>query len=789
MATPITERLDGGVVTARDATQLAAGQLQQAIGAWYKPSDNRLWKQRGRSAFADTGSAAVVKGVKVIQFDDDTAKVVALSGTVLYSATAGDTGTFASIKTGLASAATHLSLAHNNNRWYGCTDADADRPFVIEASGTVYDMGMQPQVIAPTTAAGTGTGSIIRPAAPTGDMVSGALSMDTNLNTFGTLSAGAAATKTATWTTGAWTGAAATRQLVVKWAVQALPIFDSDVPPSGRPGDAGGSLDMGANVTVKFEMDSTPGAYATILNQTLASFVSPQTFVKDLGSIDPDNCSFRATLTYNSGQTTVALRIYDVRLQQGSATATFSTTTGFYYAIREIDQTRPGRGSPIKAASILTTLTTQNQVTITRPAIVNSTTTHWEVYRTSDGGVAPIDLGLIATVPIADSTFIDDFSAFPASTSPPYKYPMMRITVDEGVLFVDRDQPPPQLDRIFGFKHSLVGVRGRSLYYAISGLPESWPEVYQIGHFDYEENETLLTGADLGEMAIIGSDAGLLRLQELPRVAIGNFAYSKPEPIAGAPGVVGPYAMTKFSIGGEPRVAWISQDGICVSNGFSWQRISDTWDWSGFEGLNKSGWVLHYDSQRFVLVVAYATTGTTNNRHALAHVHPSLAREGQPIWTLAHYSGIYDLASSNVAGTRRLYSAHASNGIVYLEDNGTTDASQSYSSTTLPLIVQTRRLHGESREWAALKAWLRHSDFGASQSLTVAWTTSRDEGSSQTRTQTVSLVGAERTLFDVARSGEWHEITLTHTGAATGALVALDIEPRSGSGTGLVAAT
>src|SRR3989304_7232168 len=111
MAEPIAENLTGGVVTSRDPTHLSPGELQRAIGCWYRPGDlRRIHKQRGRSTFGDTGSAAKVKGIKLLQFDSGTDRLVALSGTILYGAPSPAlTGAFTSLKTGLDSTAARLS--------------------------------------------------------------------------------------------------------------------------------------------------------------------------------------------------------------------------------------------------------------------------------------------------------------------------------------------------------------------------------------------------------------------------------------------------------------------------------------------------------------------------------------------------------------------------------------------------------------------------------------------------------------------------------------------------------
>jgi hypothetical protein len=359
---------------------------------------------------------------------------------------------------------------------------------------------------------------------------------------------------------------------------------------------------------------------------------------------------------------------------------------------------------------------------------------------------------------------------------------MLRITVDGVPFDMERDQPPPNLDRVMGYQNSLIGLKGRRLLYAIPGLPGSWPEIYGVNSFNLEEHDTLYSGIDMGELFILGAKGGILRIQSLPRVSVSNFAFGAPEQIPGAPGVVGPYAMAKVALQGKPMAAYISHYGVYLTDGYSVQRISDEWDWSAYSGIDKSGWVLHWDWERFVLILGYATTGTTNNRYALFHMHPDHRKaNGQPKAVWDQYGSYNDLASGQVGNTRRLYSAHSSNGIVYTEDYGSTDASESYDDdATWPFILKTRRMYGDETEWAALAVFLRHSDFGDGQTCSVAWTVGRDQGdgSSHTKTKTVSLEGTKTTQFDVAVSGDWHEATFTHTGSAGGSFDSLQIEAR-----------
>ena len=157
----IAEPLDQGVVDNRDPADLNRGEMQTAQGCFYKSGDSRLWKINGRTEFGDTGSSAKVKGVYLAGFDSASDLLLALSGTTLYKATAGATGTWSSLATGLDSDTARLDGAHYNDKHYICTAKDRNR--VVISDGTSYEHGMetprQAPVGTPRAAGGTASGS------------------------------------------------------------------------------------------------------------------------------------------------------------------------------------------------------------------------------------------------------------------------------------------------------------------------------------------------------------------------------------------------------------------------------------------------------------------------------------------------------------------------------------------------------------------------------------------------------------------------------------------------------
>jgi hypothetical protein len=335
----------------------------------------------------------------------------------------------------------------------------------------------------------------------------------------------------------------------------------------------------------------------------------------------------------------------------------------------------------------------------------------------------------------------------------------------------------------------------RQISYSIPGLPESWPEVYNISALPLPEHDELRDLVDVGGTLLVGAQNVMIRLEDLPRVVQGGLDASAAEPIAGAPGLASRYGMTTLSTQGESRAAWISHHGIYMTNTQVYDRISDDLLWnSGFtdaagtaiaalETQDKSNWVLYWDDKYQVLIFAFSSTdGGTNDRFYLAHMaREHLKSNGQPKWTGPHRGEINSIAGGNVGNQRRLYIGDPADGKVFLEDRSTaSDASnQEDASGTITTTITGPRVYGDS-EYSVLDAFLRHTDFGSGQTCSVAVTTGRDNpATSQTRTQSsVSLASQLETQFDVSRGGHYSEAKITHTGTGLGAWTMLRMNTR-----------
>lgn len=780
-------KFNNGLNTSRDRSDLDDGELVTATGIEYMPGDPvRAWKVKGRSAFSDTSSAAKIKGVALALFDSGgTDRLLALSGTTVYSATPGSTGTFSSLITGLDSSTSTLSAAHWNDRWYLADGVDKNR--VVESDGTVRTMGMVSPQTAPIATAQT-TQPELRPTASGSTFTNPELAYDTSLDradyldsyASGTLSA--AGTTTETYTTFSGTTTTSSHKLYVKWGLAAAQIRDNVVDgPDRSTSDAG--FDVSVTITWSENGGTTfPNTLATYSNLTSAQAATTEfASVTDALTLETD-VQVKCSMTYNSGTTTATLRIYDIRVSAGGSTVqSASANGGHFYAISEYDASR-GLESPVGAQSNTVTLdgSTHTSVGVTLPAAAqNSTTTHFRVYRTVDGGAA-YQLGLIGSAAAgeASNSFIDTFDTWTADQQAIPLRRMLTVTEAEATTRYDLDNEPPAFAHLNVFQGSLVGLRSdqpRNMRYTPPGIPESWPEIYVFDKFPLEERDQLIATVTVGDVLLVAAQGAMIRGTALPLV--DNNLYRSPEfvKLSGHPGCVGRYAITAYSVAGESRAAWVSRYGIYITNGVQSHRITDDLDWASTVSVaNLSTSVLHWDKDRLVLIFAYDSDGGgTNDRYLLIHMDPVHRKpNGQPKITGPHYGSINCMASGEVSGVQRIYSGHVSDGIVYLENNGNTDASNAYdSSGTVPLSIKTGRRYGPDRRDLAFKdASYRHTDWGSGQTATISFTVGRDTSNNETLSKTLALSSQKGEQVWIGRSGEFFEIQIDHTGSARGAI-------------------
>lgn len=789
--------LNQGEVSSRDSSALNDGELKKTVGCQYLPGDtDRIWKVQGRTLFGATGASTKIRGMALCKFDSGGQdKLIALTGSSIFAATPGATGTFSSLTGGRSQVSSHLSAAHYLDRWYLTTGADHNS--VLESDGTFRNMGMVAPQQAPIVAAAATSATASRPTTLSGSntgISDEGNAYDSDEETFATVTLQAEATKIGTFS--GWSSSTASnRRMIVKWflAERQFTIPDRDF------GDRPGVSDAGFRVNIKFEKSEDAGdTWSTFMNVSLrAGMTQLQQITVSIDgggtSVNSQNVRFRYTYEYQRGTSVGTLRIYDIKILDGSEASPVDASA-LIYAVCEFDETRGIRSplSPLSKSVALVSLSGHNQVNITLPTQQNSNSTHWILYRTPDGGVAPQQLGEVAVFDIDETTAIDDFSLFPTTEQPLPVAALKMIFSDDSAdpdaeLVFDRDRPPPLLEHITAFAGRLVGFSGRSMYYSEPGLPESWPSINVVSSFPMPERDELVAGIQIGDQLLVGATELMFVLDTLPDIIGNRLVATPPRQLSGQPGLTSPKAITPFSISGEPRAAWVSRFGIHQTNGSLSEWLTKDIDWnSKVDASTLSDAVLMWDRSRQCLVFAYDTP-SGSRRWALIHMSPEHRKQnGMPKITWDHYGEIGAMVAGEVDGVYRVYSGHNSNGNVYLEDSGNTDASNAYDSGgNIPMEVDLGDKYAQWSEFGVNKGNIRHGDAGSGQSVALTVTMKRDSsGNAQSVTKTVSMAGDKGTEFLVSRAGERLSLSLVHTGQSRLSLrdVRLDVEPMGAAG-------
>jgi hypothetical protein len=809
-------RFDGGLNTADDRSELQGGQLQQATGIWYPEGVGAfVEKIGGRALFANvlyTTSAPVYQGLYLAQFDTVTDYLINLQnysdGKVAYAVSLPgsaypQTQALGVLPHGLSTFGTTLSGAHMNDNHFLCTGYDFNRVFYSDVTAGI--MGMLepagfPSAPVPANVAGATGRPTATNAASTFSNLTLAYDTDVATYSYGTVrvretSDGSDPSTKTIWLKTFGASAAANRRIYTTFrVVSGGDKVTDDSSGIGKGGKGRGGWKV--HVVVTLSQDSGSTFPTTLLDEYYdkdfsdALTVSSATLTGNSSAVE-----LKIVATATSGRSPVTVRSYDTVIKTGGDIAAFTPTTGFYYAYTEYDATHNKESVPSASYGPVTT-SPMTQVTVTLPTTPeNSSATHWRIYRTTDGGTNPQGLGLIATSPVSVTTYVDTFTTLPSTAASPLVR-MLSVTKGDGTLRFPADYPPPAFMHISAWRGFLIGIppQSRALHYSMQGQPESWPQVYVITKFPLAEHDTLVATKGCGDTLIIAATGAILATEQLPEVVDGIFNAGDIRRIGTVPGCVSSLAIAALSIHGESRVAWVAVDGIWLTNGVTATKITTNLDWNNTVTVaNLSTSVLFYDRKRRVLIFSYDSSNAgNNNRFLFIHMADGhVGQDGKPDITGPHYGRIGSMAQGESYGTDYLFSTDPTTGKIYIENIGTTDAQQSYSSTQVPLIIKSPRIYNEDKAyWDVTVANLQHTDFGGSETAAVAWTTGTDEnGNTQTVNKTPTLVGHKGTDFLVDRAGEWHEFTITHTGSANGQIGMVKIQAEDGDTAGRVGLT
>lgn len=257
-----------------------------------------------------------------------------------------------------------------------------------------------------------------------------------------------------------------------------------------------------------------------------------------------------------------------------------TSTLGMEYWVTEYDATNgiesvagstTNTGSFASAAGVSVVITGRS---------LNSNSTHWRLYRSTDGGVYPSG-GLLTTLAIGTTAYQDTDTSTTSALVPAYG------SIDIGGLDYERDVMAPVLDAVGLFDGSLVGIPANDphvIRFTPAAYPESWPEIFEIPLQTVRHDVGMAFGSLNGQLGVFTRDT-IHRLTRLPREV--DSAYAPAEVLSlvtDERGAISRRGVAAFTLPGRgPLLAFVSRDGVWATNLAPniQMPLTDLVDWEG----------------------------------------------------------------------------------------------------------------------------------------------------------------------------------------------------------------
>lgn len=299
---------------------------------------------------------------------------------------------------------------------------------------------------------------------------------------------------------------------------------------------------------------------------------------------------------------------------------------------------------------------------------------------------------------------------------------------------IGRDGPPPVSSVGDVFQDSLVlnDVRkSNTLRYSFPTKLDSFPRPYYL-NFETREQDRITNIKTIGNVCIVGMARQIHRINYLPRETDSEFDRGRAiELVEGGHGIVGVHAACLVNLPGSPQqLAYVSQYGLHITDGYRTQLVSGDLNWARLGGTNMEKCILINNPSLYTLEMYFPQGAATCNNVMYFSYHPDhIKRSGQfkvsgpqfyPVWAVTRgwVSG-----SSGSVGTK-IFSSAGSGFIEYetchteaydylagwYADN--TDAGGvGGGGTPMFPAIRTRRfpLAGPGKEWRVKQLHLGYS--------------------------------------------------------------------------------
>lgn len=240
-----------------------------------------------------------------------------------------------------------------------------------------------------------------------------------------------------------------------------------------------------------------------------------------------------------------------------------SSTLGMEYWVTEYDQTN-GIESVAGATTNTGSFASAAGVSVVITGVsLNSNSTHWRIYRSSDGGVYPAG-GLLTTLAIGTTVYQDTDTSTESALVPAYG------SIDIGGLDYERDTMAPVLSAVGLFDGSLVGIPENSphvIRFTPAAYPESWPGIFEIPLQTVRHDVGTAFGNLNGQLGVFTRDT-VHRLTRLPREVDSAYAPSEVlSLVTDERGSITRRGVAQFTLPGRgPLLAFVARDGVWATN-------------------------------------------------------------------------------------------------------------------------------------------------------------------------------------------------------------------------------
>ena len=381
-----------------------------------------------------------------------------------------------------------------------------------------------------------------------------------------------------------------------------------------------------------------------------------------------------------------------------NSATTYPNTATFYYCHTEYDSTNDIESAPSNVAQASATAA-NGTFKYVFPTVTNGSTSHYKTYRTQHGGAV---FYLIATVPVANLRYYDgdDTEALGSSYDNDNEWgfktvddaflttratmPMIGEPLKANYITVNGTIPIGDITGTFDNSYYIAGVDSHplDLYYSVAGQPETFPPINFVRP-PVSQGDAINGAGIANDRLIVFTFNGVYRLNTFPRPTDPGFGLglARFEEVTADHGCVAKRTVVPFGIGTSSSfLFYLSTRGPMITDGGqTWPINKDlAWDPALVNFSYISGaWARVFPKYQIIILAVPSKDSTTNDICFVYHYHPDRKKSDMTgPWTGPLHKRVGAMAASYDTDTEsRLFVADTtSDGNVYLDDNGTTDA-------------------------------------------------------------------------------------------------------------------